>query len=136
MKRLTPGEEEVMQVVWRLGEGSAGQVREALAESGTEAKPTTVSTVLRVLVDKGFLTYRAFGRTYVYAPAVPRAEYSAGRLNSFIGRFFGGSPARLVSFLAERESLSLKRIEELLNAADSDEDNADDASNSPANKPN
>ena len=103
-----------MQAVWSLGRGSAGQIREVLAQAGTEAKPSTVSTMLRILVDKGFLGYEAFGRTYVYEPAVARSDYSAGRLTSFIERFFGGSPAQLVSFLAQREQLSLAEIEALL----------------------
>ena len=114
MKRLTQAEEAVMQAVWTVGRGSAGDVRAVLAKAGNEAKPTTVSTVLRILVDKGFLTYEAFGRTYVYRAAVAKTDYSAGRLSSFIERFFGGSPARLVSFLAEREDLSLGEIESLL----------------------
>lgn len=114
MKRLTQGEEEVMQAVWDLGKCSAGDVREVLAKAGSEAKPTTISTVLRILVDKGFLKFEAFGRTYVYEPAVAKTDYSAGRLTSFIERFFGGSPARLVSFLAERENLSLSDIENML----------------------
>ena len=112
-----------MQAVWRLGRCSAGQVREVLAEAGTVAKPSTVSTVLRILVDKGFLTYEAFGRTYVYSAAVAKTDYSAGRLRSFIDRFFGGEPAQLVSFLAQRENLSLADIEALLD---------DDADNAPA----
>ncbi|MFK8055228.1 MAG: BlaI/MecI/CopY family transcriptional regulator [Saprospiraceae bacterium] len=120
MKRLTQGEEEVMQAVWDLGKGSAGDVREVLAKAGSVAKPTTISTVLRILVDKGFLKFEAFGRTYVYQPAVAKTDYSANRLSSFIERFFGGNPAKLVSFLAERENLSLTDIESMLDA-DSDD---------------
>ena len=107
-----------MHAVWALARGSAGQIRERLAADGHAARPTTVSTVLRILVDKGFLTYEAFGRTYVYSPLVARDDYSAGRLRSFIERFFGGEPARLVSFLAERDDLSLTQIEALLGADD------------------
>jgi len=123
MKRLTQGEEEVMQAVWDLGKGSAGDVREVLAKAGSVAKPTTISTVLRILVDKGFLKFEAFGRTYIYEPAVAKTEYSAGRLTSFIERFFGGNPAKLVSFLAERENLSLTDIEAMLDAGADDQKN-------------
>ena len=103
-----------MRACWALERASAGQVRERLAAAGTDAKPSTVSTVLRILVDKGYLGYEAFGRTYVYRPLIAREDYSASRLDSFIERFFGGSPARLVSFLAERENLSLTELERLL----------------------
>ena len=129
MKKLTTAEEQVMQAVWAVGRGSAGQIRERLAADGHAAKPTTVSTVLRILVDKQFLTYEAFGRTYVYSPLVERADYSAGRLRSFIRRFFDGEPARLVSFLAEREDLSLADVEALMGPSDSESDG--DASDRP-----
>lgn len=128
MKPLTTAEEQVMQAAWALERASAGQIRERLAADGHVAKPTTVSTVLRILVDKGFLTYEAFGRTYVYSPLVQRADYSAGRLRSFIARFFDGEPARLVSFLAQREDLSLRDIEALL---DPDAPRSDDAADAP-----
>ena len=131
MKKLTTAEEQVMQAVWAVGRGSAGQIRERLAADGHAAKPTTVSTVLRILVDKDFLTYEAFGRTYVYSPLVERADYSAGRLRSFIRRFFDGEPARLVSFLAEREDLSLADVEALMNPSDAEA--CDDASDRPEN---
>ena len=131
MKKLTTAEEQVMQAVWAVGRGSAGQIRERLAADGNAAKPTTVSTVLRILVDKDFLTYEAFGRTYVYSPLVERADYSAGRLRSFIRRFFDGEPARLVSFLAEREDLSLADVEALMNPSDAEA--CDDASDRPEN---
>ncbi len=114
MKRLTRGEEEVMQAVWQLGSGTAGEVREVLAKAGSTAKPTTVSTVLRILVDKDFITYDVAGRTHIYRAAVAKTDYSASRLSSFIDRFFGGKPAELISFLAERENLSLEQIEALL----------------------
>jgi len=116
MKRLTHGEEEVMQAVWQLEQGSAGQVREVLAKAGSRAKPTTVSTVLRILVDKGFVAFDLVGRTHLYRPAIQKKDYSAGRLSSFIDRFFGGNPAQLVSFLAQRENLTLDEIESLLDA--------------------
>ena len=121
MNRLTQGEEEVMQAVWELERGSAGDVRDVLAKAGNHAKPSTVSTVLRILVEKGFLNYEAYGRTYVYTPAIAKADYSASRLHSFIERFFGGSAAQLVSFLAERENLSLSQIEQLLDQSSSED---------------
>lgn len=124
-----------MHAAWAIDRGSAGQIRERLAADGHAAKPTTVSTVLRILVDKGFLTYEAFGRTYVYSPLVAKADYSAGRLRSFIARFFDGEPRRLVSFLAEREDLSLADIEGLLSdAAEDDGDNDAEANEKPKSR--
>ena len=107
-----------MRAVWAVGRGSLGDVRAVLAQAGHEHKPTTIGTVLRILVRKGYVRYEQYGRTHVYEPAVAQGEYSASRLDTFIERFFGGSPAALVSFLAARENLSLREIEALLDAED------------------
>ena len=119
-----------MRAVWQAGRGSLGDVRAVLAAAGQEHKPTTIGTVLRILVHKGYVRYEQFGRTHVYEPAIAQADYSARRLTSFIERFFGGSPAALVSFLAARENLSLAEIETLLDAEDvspAGEDGGEDA---------
>ena len=114
MRSLTKAEEEVMQAVWQAPSSTLGQLREVLAKAGNTAKPTTISTVLKVLMDKGFVSAERVGRTNLYRAAVAKTDYSAGRLTSFIERFFGGNPAKLVSFLAERENLSLAEIEALM----------------------
>lgn len=116
--KLTQAEEDVMHAIWHISKGSAGQIRARLEENGIKAKPSTVSTVLRILVDKGFLNYEAYGRTFVYQPTITKSEYSSNRLTSFIHRFFGGSPSQLVSFLAKRENFSIKEIEQLLEDPD------------------
>lgn len=112
---LTKAEEDVMRYVWELGECSVGQIRDAIAAKTPDAVPahSTVSTLLKLLRDKEYIGYRAFGRTFVYYPLVQKDAYSRKKIKRLLGRFFGGSPARLVSFLVEENDLSLEELTEL-----------------------
>lgn len=124
--KLTKAEEEVMQYVWELGECSVGTIRDAMAARHPDRKlaaHSTVSTVLKLLRDKQFLNHKEFGRTFIYSPRVSKEDYSRSRLKSLVGRFFGGSPQRMVSFLVEENDLSLNDLEELTQRLQEDENN-------------
>ena len=99
MKKLTKAEEEIMQIVWEQGESTVGSVRDYLsAQTGGKKPPhSTISTMLRILADKGFLEFRAYGRTHVYTPAVSKSQYSKQSLRRLVSDYFGGSTNRLVS---------------------------------------
>ena len=78
--------------------------------------------MLRILSDKGFLTYEVYGRTHVYTPAVSKEAYSAQSLDQLVSDYFGGSTDRLVSFLVKREDLSLDELNELIQKLEDDDD--------------
>ena len=109
MRELTKAEEQIMQVLWRLGRGL---VRNILSEL-PEPKPAynTVSTIVRILEKKGFVSYKAYGNTHEYYPLVTMNEYRRSYLRSFVDRFFGNSPQELVSFFAQDRSLTLTELE-------------------------
>ncbi len=116
MPTLTRAEEELMHLLWDLGEATVGDIRDRLAAAAKDGKKpphSTISTMMRILVDKEFCTYKAYGRSFLYRPLVSRDEYSRGRLKRLIGSYFGGSTQRLVSFLVEGNDLSLKELSEL-----------------------
>lgn len=115
---LTKAEEDIMRYVWEMGECSVGQIRDAIAAKTPSSVPahSTVSTLLKLLRDKEYIGYRAFGRTFVYYPLVQKDEYSRKKIKRLLGRFFGGSPARLVSFLVEENDLSLEELTALTKA--------------------
>ncbi len=98
-----------MQVLWRLGRGL---VKDILAEL-PEPQPAynTVSTIVRILEKKGFVSYKAYGKTHEYFPLVSMNEYRRSYLHSFVDRFFGNSPQELVSFFAQDRQLSLDDLE-------------------------
>ena len=70
-KELTERELEVMHVFWRLGEASASDARDELARQGRELTYTTVATLVRILLDKGFLSAVNRERPFRYQPIHP-----------------------------------------------------------------
>ncbi|GAC1314013.1 MAG: BlaI/MecI/CopY family transcriptional regulator [Isosphaeraceae bacterium] len=110
---LTEREAQIMDVIWRLGETTAEQVREAL-----EGNPhdSTVRTLLRVLETKGYLVHEPRGKAYVYRASVARQKAQRLALKSVLTRFFAGSAEDLVLRLIEDEHLSLEQFEELRQA--------------------
>ena len=123
MKRLTKAEEEIMQIIWRLGRCTVRDIRDYIKNELGQAEPphSTVSTIVRILEDKAFLGHKAYGRTYEYFSLVSQEEYSGQRLRKLVGDYFGGSMNRLVSFLVKREDLSLNELSELIEKLDEEE---------------
>lgn len=112
MRVLTRAEEEVMQVLWDLNRGFAKDILSHFKEP----KPAynTISTILRILVSKEFVAYKAYGKTYEYFPLVTRDEYKSFYLKRFIKGYFDGSFQNLVSFFAKDEKLDTRDLDELL----------------------
>jgi BlaI family transcriptional regulator, penicillinase repressor len=108
---LTRAEEEVMQVLWEIEKGMVHD----LLERFPDPKPAynTVSTIIRILEQKGFAGHKAYGRTHEYFPLVSKEEYSRSSLRSLIRNYFGNSYGTLASFFAKGENLSLKELEEI-----------------------
>ncbi|MCU0451623.1 MAG: BlaI/MecI/CopY family transcriptional regulator [Bernardetiaceae bacterium] len=115
MQQLTKAEEQIMQVLWQLGRGLVKDVIEQLPEP----KPAynTVSTIVRILEQKGFVGHKAYGKTHEYFPLVGKAEYSNKFLKHFLGNYFGGSFQQMVSFFIKQNNVDLKEFEELMRLA-------------------
>lgn len=118
MKELTKAEDQVMQILWRLDKGF---VKDILAEL-PEPKPAynTVSTIVRILEKKGFVGYKAYGKTHEYFPLIEKSTYSKFYLNKFVGSYFGGSFQKLVSFFAKENDLDVNQMEELMKYVEKD----------------
>ena len=111
-QELTPAELEIMQILWTMGKGFVNDVIEHLSEP----KPAynTVSTVLRVLEKKGFVSYTAYGKSHEYSPLIDRDTYTQGFMSSVLNNFFGGSPSRMVSFLSSNKSISIEEADQIM----------------------
>ncbi len=111
-RSLTKAEEQVMHVLWSLGQGFLKDI----LEKSPEPKPhsNTVATILKILVEKGFVKYEVQGRNNLYKPAVSKDEYGRKSMNQLIKRYFENSPAKLVSQFLTDDKLSVKELEELL----------------------
>lgn len=116
MKELTKAEEKIMQILWEIERGFVKDVIERLPEP----KPAynTVSTIVRILEKKGFLSRETFGKTHRYYPVVGRDEYAKKFLRRFVKNYFGDSYRSLVSFFARKEDLTLDEIEEIRKTLD------------------
>ena len=111
-ERLTRREEELMQCFWAHGPLF---VRE-LVEMAPDPKPhfNTLSTMVRTLETKGYLSHKSFGSTYQYYPVVSEAEFSRRTLGNVISRYFENSYMGAVSALVEEEKISVDDLRELL----------------------
>ena len=80
-----------------------------------EPKPAynTVSTIIRILEKKGFVTHKAYGKSHRYYPLISKREYTRGYFRNFLGNYFSNSFQSLASFFAKEEKMSLKDLEEL-----------------------
>lgn len=118
MKKLTKAEEEIMLILWKLGETT---VRDVLSELQDKKTPyTTVSTVIRVLEKKSFVDHRAVGTTYLYYPVVSKKEYLNGYLTGMVHKYFNGSFSSLASFFARENDLSLDDLKEIMTDVEKD----------------
>ena len=112
-KELTRAEEQVMQAVWKVGNGFANEIVAAVSEGESEGSApayNTVLTVVRILEQKGYVSHVTFNRSNRYYPLVSREEYMQQQLSGFARRYFGSARA-LVSFLVDRQEVSLEDLE-------------------------
>jgi predicted transcriptional regulator len=111
MKELTKAEEQVMQYIWKLEKAYLKDV----VEQFPEPKPayTTISTVIRVLVKKGFVSYNTYNKVHEYYPSISKDVYFKKYLKGIVKNFFNGSASNFASFFTENENLSLSELEKL-----------------------
>lgn len=110
--QLTKAEEQLMQILWGMGEGIVKDIRNEFPDP----KPArnTVSTVIRILERKGFVGHKSYGNIHVYFPIVSKAEYSKNQLFGLMESYFNNSFPALASFFAREKDLSIKELEKLL----------------------
>lgn len=112
MEKLTRAEEEIMQIVWKLGEGFLREIMDALPDP--KPAPTTVATVLKILEGKGYISYTQVGKNHRYLPLIEKSEYASFFLSGFMNNYFEGSTTKLLSFFVQEGKLSLKDLDEIL----------------------
>lgn len=111
---LTKAEMQVMNALWEMPEG--GCIHDIIAHY-PDPKPayTTVSTFLKILLNKGFVEFRKLsGKTHTYYPLISKENYTNQVMKDVKESFFGGSGSSLVKFFVEKEKLSESEIRELI----------------------
>lgn len=111
MKELTRAEEQVMQILWRIGKG---HVNDLLAYF-PEPKPAynTVSTIVRILEKKEFVDHEAIGKSHRYFPKVSKRDYTRFTMKQLLTGYFSNSYKQMVSFFADEHDLSVREMEEI-----------------------
>jgi predicted transcriptional regulator len=112
MKELTKAEEQVMQILWDLEKGFVKD----LLEKFPEPRPAynTVSTICRILENKGFVDHKSYGKSHQYYPLVSREAYTREYLNNFVDHYFGNSIGQLVSFFSRENKVDMKEAERII----------------------
>ena len=112
MRELTKAEEQVMQILWQIEQGFVKDILEHFEDP----KPAynTVSTIVRILQEKGFVSHKAYGRTHEYYPLVPRDEYKKSHMSNFVKNYFSDSYESMVSFFTSEKKISIKEMEEIM----------------------
>jgi predicted transcriptional regulator len=110
--QLTKAEEQVMQILWEMGEGVVRDIRDKFADP----KPVrnTVSTVVRILEGKGFVGHKSYGNVHVYFPLITKSDYSKTQLFGLMRNYFNNSFPAMASFFAREKDLSVEELEQLI----------------------
>jgi len=110
-RELTKAESEVMQILWKKKRAFVQDIIDEM----TTPKPAynTVSTVVRVLEQKGMVNHETFGRAHRYFPTISKEKYTRGFMKNVITNYFGNSLSQMVSFFTRQENLSVREMEEI-----------------------
>jgi predicted transcriptional regulator len=111
-KSLTETELELMNFLWKLGEGSVNDVLAELPPSRQLAY-TSVSTILRILEQKKILGSRKEGRGHIYFPKLSKSEYETATIKNVVSKVFNGAPLALVRQLLDTNKLSAEDLKEM-----------------------
>ncbi|MEO0881100.1 MAG: BlaI/MecI/CopY family transcriptional regulator [Pseudomonadota bacterium] len=109
---LTTAERRIMDVLWDRGEASVRDVADALKDKYDLAY-TTVMTTMKIMADKGYLSFRKEGRAHIYAPQLSRDGARRSALTTLLTSLFDGSPKHLAQHLVETDKLTLEDIDAL-----------------------
>ncbi len=109
--QLTNAEEQLMQYLWILERAYLKNIIDEFPDPKPAA--TTIATVIKRLIDKGYIGYNQHGSNREYYPKVRKAEFFSKKLNSFIRHYFNNSASQFASFFTNEADLDLTELEQL-----------------------
>ena len=112
MQKLTNKEEEIMHVIWTLEKAFVKDVLDAF--EGEKPHYNTLSTIIRNLEEKGYVSHNAYGKTHQYYPIVSKEDYRKRFFNNAIESYFNNSYKNVVSFFAKEEKISVEELKEII----------------------
>lgn len=119
MQKLTKAEEQLMQVLWGLEKAFMKDLMAAIPDP--KPSQSTVSTVLRVLEQKGFVAHNVYGKIHEYYPLVEKEVYAKAFFSQFLGNYFEGSFQKLLSFFHKEGDIKLSELDHIMQQLDEGE---------------
>lgn len=101
-----------MQILWEL----EGAFVKEIIEKLPLPKPAynTVSTIVRILVSKGFVAYQSYGKSHRYFAAISKDAYKKMVTGKLLSGYFEDSPKSMLSFFLEERKLDVNDLDEIL----------------------
>ena len=109
-EHLSRRERQIMDIIHRLGKGTAGEVLEALPDPPSYS---AVRSLLRLMEEKGHLRHKTDGAKYVYLPTLPREKARRSALKRMVQTFFDGSTELAVAALLSKAKLKQDELDRL-----------------------
>jgi predicted transcriptional regulator len=112
MATLTKAEERIMQILWDINKGFIKDIQEKFPDP----KPpyNTISTIVRVLVKKGIVSYKSYGGSHQYYPLISKEKYRSEQMGRLMSNYFGNSLKEVVHFFSQRKDMDVKELDEAL----------------------
>ncbi len=111
MQEITKAQEQILKVLWQIGDGAVSDVLDQLPEP----KPAynTVATVIKVLEKKKYVSHKTYGKTNVYFPLISKKAYAQHQLKDTFTGLFNGSLNQMMSFFVKNKEVDIQELEEL-----------------------
>ena len=110
--KLTQAEETILKILWDKEKAFIKEIIEEMP--GKKPAYSTVSTIVRILEGKGYVSHESFGKSHRYFPLIKREEYTKSVLTNLMDNYFGGSFKSIISFMSRSNNLSVSELDEIL----------------------
>jgi BlaI family penicillinase repressor len=111
----TPGELEVLKLLWRRGPSTVREVMDELNAVRPRAY-TSVMSLLNVMAEKGLVERKPHGRAFLYEPCAEERETLGDMVKDLLGRAFDGQADLLVGHLLEEAHPSSEELQQIRQA--------------------
>jgi BlaI family penicillinase repressor len=111
-KPLTKAEEQVMQALWKLESAYLKDIVDAMP--APKPHSNTIATIIKILMDKGFIEHEVHGRVHCYTSSISKEAYSSSSIKNLVEGYFEGSFSDVVSFMVKQQDLKVADLELLL----------------------
>ena len=113
---LTKAEEQLMNYIWKLEKTFFKELKEQFHEP--RPATTTINTLLKRLIDKGFIDFKLYGNSREYFPKKSKNKYYSNHINGLIKNSFNNSVEQFASFFTKETNISNKDLKKLRDIVD------------------